>query len=443
MRNFLMVCAGLAACSAVVSADIKNQVREKSVDSLQNHVVLDGSHLVREIKNMVTGEVVVPGQGDGTRAVLTDVFDNFFANTAVWGGTVGRLNLLSVDPNTIAPLCTDNLPLTAPYLRFAIDTGTLDCADPNESGRVADVVGAFCTNQEAGDIFGDDHLMDPNLVDPNSIVNIERHRFLWTFSPQRPQQPGKNDLQVHRVLMIDAFDLDNDGCFQVTGGYSISVDWDPNGVRVASAIYTFDLDLSGIGGMDAFGAGFFVYDIDNFAYDTGGNPNFNDPACGTLWEWARGWKVGAPCLPNQMYTVGGEAIADTWVQFNVFNSANFAPDPGDPNQVICAPNSAAAGCDDPNILTYEDVFTDGLLINVAYFSDLPGGQVELSHNLIATFSADLGAAPCPGDCDGDGVVGLSDIILVISNFGNPTAGNCPGGLPGLVEVLSNFGNTCP
>lgn len=63
----------------------------------------------------------------------------------------------------------------------------------------------------------------------------------------------------------------------------------------------------------------------------------------------------------------------------------------------------------------------------------------------------VGAAPCPGDANGDNVVNFSDLNLVISNFG---ATGAPGTVPGDVTgdgvvnfadlnlVISNFGNVC-
>mgnify|MGYP006277727727 FL=1 len=60
--------------------------------------------------------------------------------------------------------------------------------------------------------------------------------------------------------------------------------------------------------------------------------------------------------------------------------------------------------------------------------------------------------PCPGDTDGDGVVGLPDLLTVLANFGNAVPGGPADGdfnnngtvdLTDLLLVLSNFGTVCP
>lgn len=60
------------------------------------------------------------------------------------------------------------------------------------------------------------------------------------------------------------------------------------------------------------------------------------------------------------------------------------------------------------------------------------------------------AAPCLGDLDDDGVVGLSDLTLLLSHFGATDAGSVDGDLDGDADVdlgdltilLSRFGATC-
>ena len=59
---------------------------------------------------------------------------------------------------------------------------------------------------------------------------------------------------------------------------------------------------------------------------------------------------------------------------------------------------------------------------------------------------------CPGDLDGNSVVTLADLAVLLADFGcNGEAGNCPGDLNGdgdtelddLALLLANFGATCP
>ena len=64
---------------------------------------------------------------------------------------------------------------------------------------------------------------------------------------------------------------------------------------------------------------------------------------------------------------------------------------------------------------------------------------------------DLVSVDCPGDTDGDLVVGLSDLLTVLSGFGDVTGDGAPAGdldgsgvvgLEDLLEVLGAFGDEC-
>lgn len=80
----------------------------------------------------------------------------------------------------------------------------------------------------------------------------------------------------------------------------------------------------------------------------------------------------------------------------------------------------------------------------------PGGFTEQGNDVAYSLISN-GAAPCPGDLDGDGLVGLSDLAGLLSNFGTP-GGATPeqGDLDGdgdvdladLAALLGNFGTTC-
>jgi hypothetical protein len=59
---------------------------------------------------------------------------------------------------------------------------------------------------------------------------------------------------------------------------------------------------------------------------------------------------------------------------------------------------------------------------------------------------------CPGDVDGDGDVGLSDLAILLAHFGQPDGATRDDGdldgdgdvdLADLAELLANFGTTCP
>ena len=62
-----------------------------------------------------------------------------------------------------------------------------------------------------------------------------------------------------------------------------------------------------------------------------------------------------------------------------------------------------------------------------------------------------GVPSCPGDLNGDGVVDLADLGILLADFGCVAPGPCPGDVDGdgdtdladLGILLSEFGNTCP
>lgn len=87
---------------------------------------------------------------------------------------------------------------------------------------------------------------------------------------------------------------------------------------------------------------------------------------------------------------------------------------------------------------------DGAFGGVETFSVLAANIFE-----IELLSAQVTPA-CPGDADGDGAVGLSDLNLVLSGFGQSVPPGTNGDIDGdgnvtlsdLNQVLSNFGTTC-
>lgn len=90
---------------------------------------------------------------------------------------------------------------------------------------------------------------------------------------------------------------------------------------------------------------------------------------------------------------------------------------------------------------------------------LPDGTIlTVGDFAIGTIAgADQGAVPCwtgsvcPGDIDSDGQVGLTDLTILLSNFGTPGGANAGDGdfdgdgdvdLSDLTVLLSVFGTTC-
>jgi len=79
---------------------------------------------------------------------------------------------------------------------------------------------------------------------------------------------------------------------------------------------------------------------------------------------------------------------------------------------------------------------------------LTGGGFELTGGFWAGAGA---AAPCLGDLDGDGQIALSDLAIVLSNFGTPSGATPEQGdldgdgdvdLTDLATMLSLFGTAC-
>lgn len=84
---------------------------------------------------------------------------------------------------------------------------------------------------------------------------------------------------------------------------------------------------------------------------------------------------------------------------------------------------------------------------------MTGGQFTLTGGFwAATFEA---PTPCPGDLDGDGQVGQSDLGILLASYGlcpgQPGYSSAAGGLAGdpcvtqadLGVLLANYGMTCP
>jgi hypothetical protein len=82
------------------------------------------------------------------------------------------------------------------------------------------------------------------------------------------------------------------------------------------------------------------------------------------------------------------------------------------------------------------------------------GWINLDHtgHYVGFDSSVCNGQPCPGDLDGDNVVGLADLAVLLSHFGtvggaDPEDGDLNGDqnvdLSDLAILLSNFGTTCP
>ena len=80
----------------------------------------------------------------------------------------------------------------------------------------------------------------------------------------------------------------------------------------------------------------------------------------------------------------------------------------------------------------------------AFVTDLPACSTAQDATWVAP-----APCSCPGDIDGDGIIGVSDTLDLLANFGCVGAG-CTGdvdddgivGVSDILELLSAFGDTC-
>lgn len=153
---------------------------------------------------------------------------------------------------------------------------------------------------------------------------------------------------------------------------------------------------------------------------------------------------GAPTWGDSIGTVTSNAVGDYVIAGN-FNS-------GDPNSdQVMVYNSSIIVAQEGDTA---DLNNNGADDDDAFITSFNAGDVVLSNSGVVTFVAtirngagtNLGSAilrrelfppSCPGDFDGDNMVGLSDIAVIVGNWGMPGFG-----LEQIAEVITNWGNTC-
>jgi hypothetical protein len=99
---------------------------------------------------------------------------------------------------------------------------------------------------------------------------------------------------------------------------------------------------------------------------------------------------------------------------------------------------------------------DGVLIDSLSFGDqdedvsfgrLPDGGAEWQSFDPATPGTSNGnIAPCPGDVDGDGIVGVEDMLACIAGWGSPDGdadGDGTTGVSDILLIISAWGESCP
>ena len=365
---------------------------------------------VLRVTNLMTGEVITQGNLREPGGVV--VYDNSNyppdPNFPNWS-----LRDINLRPNCDPTLTDPNL---APAFVTLHPRGSDACHEPNtgfDNGALPDLL--FCVNHTDNyDLLFEDYFIDPNIPgswDPNvtGIICATTHDGDYRFQPS-PNDPSTGAATTFTEVLgfFDIFDLDGDGIFPATGLYSVDFGVDPTDPNFGPT-FRFSLDLSGFagGGVEAFGAGVFMTDLVNVGADAA-------PACHYSSPMAGGYVGIAGCTPQTFRSVGGEVAANLWIIQNTTESG-FITDPNNPAQRICI------GPIDPNIdgqpgLSYTDVWTGGLGINLQWQANSPVGLLRFSHDIPLRFLIP-GAANCPGDADGDGDVDIDDLLLVLGNFG--------------------------
>lgn len=215
----------------------------------------------------------------------------------------------------------------------------------------------------------------------------------------------------------------------------LAQDLDPNTGNPAS------LDIPPAGGVPG--------SMSNFSRPAGiSNPGESDPTTGYP-----GVQRGASGAANLIQIGGGQNTfgAARSPGTGVAENANVVGGVGQSGSVVLASGSfTAPSANGAYTFSLENVVANVLLaVNTPpSFSPTTAANVVVSSGSFGFIVG--GAAPCPGDTDGDNDVDLEDLLAVLGNFGC-TGGGCAGdadgdgdtGLPDLLLVLSNFGQTCP
>lgn len=117
-----------------------------------------------------------------------------------------------------------------------------------------------------------------------------------------------------------------------------------------------------------------------------------------------------------------------------------------------SPSLAELGASAADLLIYDHeglrVLVQGIDMGLANGDDLNAARPIglIGPNVASTFEAVFGLPGCPGDTNGDSVVNLADLNLVLANFGTGSDGDVNGdGVVDLADlnlVLANFGTDC-
>lgn len=422
MKSFVKACVGFAAFSSVLvaSAQVRSQAAPESIRASITPVKFGSSApQLLAIENISTGEMYYPSEDDGVFTRSVAVFDSF---TSVRPN--GGANFSYVGPSpvfkTLCDLNDPNNPITFLYLDTLSDSR---CVDPNDSGRASANFG-FANNFN---IRWDDYFT-ARAADPNQ----ETQYTGMTVLINRRDLIGLNSVIGYVAGPGEFFDFDGDGLFENDGAVRFFLGW------ASGQGGTFFVNINtGPLNVNAYGAGVFLLDVDNFPYD----PNTLTPIPGKVCGYSTtiaGGVVGDPnCeTPAELIAVGTDLSAffgDFWFWANAVNGS----DANEPNFGLVDPNT-----DGLPGLSYTDILTDGLLFDVQYGA-IDGASLAHAFNFVISDPNSNPSCTCPGDTDGDCDTDLTDLGILLGNFGGTGAGDVDGnGMVDLTDLgilLGDFG----
>ncbi len=406
--------------------------------------VQDATSKIVRIQHLRTGKVWTPDGVATPRSAQTVAFDNL-SNPC--GDPNGNLNF-SFSQADGTRLCQCPIDPNAIFFTSVFPLGADPCGDPNKTPTfVVNFPSAGIVDPT--DILWDNYSMDQSVAgDPNTLKDLRRIDFTFfnlqgVFGPP----PGANyQLQV-LLAPFEFFDYDSSGTFdQTDGGIVVTFAFDGNN---PGGLFTSTIDLDATFGPNtpllAYGDGLMLYDFANvFAADGGGFL----PACGVGNAFAGGIPADANCAAPQDWVTTGAVdnlAGDFWLFANDTQGVSPGGPPFDPNFGI--PDADG----DPNTLSYTDILTNGLLVNVNFgvaFDQPMRLYVEADD---CTVGPECEVPGGDADFDGDFDVDLSDLASLLANFGSGAAGHGDGDsdfdgdvdLTDLANVLSRFGASCP
>lgn len=429
MRSVLRVFLGLTVLAGTTAAladrPILRSDKVTQVPAQKN--VKDISNKIVRITDLRTGKSIRP---HGTTRASTVAYDSMTA-PAVDPNT--GLNLAFQDANGFM-LCKYPVSQDAAFF-------TLIGMAPTGCGAFEAPSSPGLGITDAQDILFDPFIMDPAVADANSLHTLTQiDGTLFT--------DGSMQGLISIVLgSAETFDYDASGIFELTSGVVITFDFsDPN---LGSGLFTFAVPLDPNLGLQTYGRATLLYDYINTFTDPNGAAQ---TACGVGNAMTGGNPLGLfsadpNCArPNDLMTVGSveEAFfgpgSDVWIFYNATQGDPNTPSPWDPNFPV---DPSVDG--DANSVSYTDIWNAGLGIFWVFGDGQTG--LDFAATLPARLYVDAGA-PCPGDANGDGTVDITDLGLVLQNFGGAgPAGDLNGDgavdITDLGLVLSNFGVPCP